>query len=443
MAVFSAILGVVLGTLVSALVALLPGLHIYNVLGLLAILLHGARTAGVEVPTEACLPFAIGMVCGWSMLNTISSVLLGAPDESAVFTVLPGQKYLMEGRGHEGVMLVGAGGLAGLFLLVAVAGPLAPRFLPVAQAVLMPQMHWILWCIIAFMLMSEWPRESGRGTSGWARFSSAWKGLFAGLLTFLLSGLLGFVLLYRSPVSVDVAFQNIMPAFVGLFAVPWCLLNLVSATQPPPQRIVQRLEIGADHLLRGAAAGGLGGGFAAFFPVVTGGVGGMLAGHATAQRDERVFLVSQGASKMIYYTGALLLLFAPGLHLVRGGGAWILSGLAAPQGWGDYFLALGCIALSGGLAFLLLSPLARAVLWLMGRVAYQRISGLALLVIALVVFFATGWPGIAIALVATGIGLIPVLYGSRRLNCLGILLLPIACNLSGCGATVAAWLGLL
>jgi TctA family transporter len=55
----------------------------------------------------------------------------------------------------------------------------------------------------------------------------------------------------------------------------------------------------------------------------------------------------------------------------------------------------------------------------------------------------TGWEGLAIMTVGVGIGLIPVLYGSRRLNCLGILLLPIGCNMSGFGQTVATWLGLL
>ena len=47
-----------------------------------------------------------------------------------------------------------------------------------------------------------------------------------------------------------------------------------------------------------------------------------------------------------------------------------------------------------------------------------------------------------IAAVATGIGLLPVLFGSRRLNCLGILLLPIACNMSGFGSKITAFLGL-
>lgn len=439
----SVILSVLAGIMVSCLVAILPGLHVYNVMGLAALVLYRAQDAGLSAGSEIVIPFMIGLVCGWSMLNTIPSVLLGAPDESAVFTVLPGQKYLMSGRGYEGVMIIGVGGLAGVGLLVLVIGPLAPRLLPTAHALLMRHMHWVLWVIITFILITEWPRGETRGAAGRLRSFAAWKGPGAGVLTFFLSGWLGFILLYRSPVSIDVAFQNIMPAFVGLFAVPWCLLNILTDAEVPEQQTGHTLGINGNVILRSAAAGGLGGGFAAFFPVVTGGVGGLLAGHATAQRDERVFMMSQGVSKMVYYTGALLLFFAPGLHLARGGGAWILGGSYQPAGWNDYLLALGCIALSGAASFLLLSPLTRFVLWLMGRVDYRTLSSAALLIIILMVFLTTGWAGLFIMLVGAGIGMIPVLFGSRRLNCLGILLLPIACNMSGVGADIAALLGLL
>jgi len=51
--------------------------------------------------------------------------------------------------------------------------------------------------------------------------------------------------------------------------------------------------------------------------------------------------------------------------------------------------------------------------------------------------------GLAICAVATGIGLIPVLWGSRRMNCMGVLLLPIALNMVGAGDVVARFLGLL
>jgi putative membrane protein len=437
------ICSVIAGTLGAGLIAMLPGLHVYNVMGLITLMLYGARETGVAVSPDLILSFMVGLVCGWSMLNTMSSVLLGAPDESAIFTVLPGQNYLMSGRGYEGVMMIGVGSLAGTLVLVLIAAPLAPVLMPLAQSVLMPHMHWILWVIITFILMSEWPKNGTHGPPGWHLFCDAWKGLAAGLLTFLLSGLLGFILLYRSPVSAEAAFQNIMPAFVGLFAIPWCLLNMVCGARLPEQRITQMLHIDADIILRSTAAGGLGGSFAAFFPVITGGVGGLLAGHATAQRDERVFMMSQGVSKMVYYAGALLLLFTPGLHLTRGGGAWLLKGLYEPQGRDDYLLVLGCIAISGALSFLLLSPLSRLMLWIMKRIDYRAVSAVALLCIVLMVWIVTGWAGVAVALTATGIGLIPVLFGSRRLNCLGLLLLPFACNLSGVGPALAKALGLL
>jgi TctA family transporter len=55
----------------------------------------------------------------------------------------------------------------------------------------------------------------------------------------------------------------------------------------------------------------------------------------------------------------------------------------------------------------------------------------------------TGWGGLLMCVVATGIGLIPVLWGSRRMNCMGVLLLPIALNMTEVGGVVAGWLGLL
>ena len=436
------LLAVLAGTAVACVLGLLPGLHIYNVMGVLVLGVLGLAKTGIDVPPEVYIPAMTGMVVGWSVVNTIPAVLLGTPDESALFTVLPGQKYLMSGRGFEGTMITAVGGLAGAWFLLAVVAPCAPVYLPVAQQVLKGHMHWVLWIIITFMLMSEWPKGGNRGRAGWAKFYDAWKTLLAGLATFLLSGLLGFILLTASPVSHEVAFQNIMPAFVGLFAVPWCLLNMISAADVPPQRLARSLDLDGDVILRSVWSGGLGGGIAAYFPVVTGGVGGMLAGHACAQREERVFIMGQGVSKFIYYVGAFMLMFVPGLNLTRGGGAWMVKTLYVPAGISDYYLVLGSIAVSAGLSYLAMEPLTRLTVRFVSRFNYRHVSTVALAVIVLMVLLMTGWIGLFIAAVGTGIGLLPVLFGSRRLNCLGILLLPIACNMSGFGYRIIALLGL-
>ena len=439
---WSVLLSVSAGTVLSSVLACLPGLHVYNVMGAMVLGILAQAAAGHPVPSDIFVPAMTGMIVGWSMLNTIPAVLLGTPDESAMFTVLPGQKYLMAGRGFEGTMITAVGGLAGAFFLVCVVAPCAPRYLPVSQQVLKGHMHWVLWIIITFMLMSEWPKGGNRGPAGWAKFFDAWKTLLAGLATFLLAGLLGFIILTRSPVNHEVAFQNIMPAFVGLFAVPWCLLNMISAADVPPQRLAKSLAINGDVILRSVWSGGLGGGIAAYFPIVTGGVGGMLAGHATAQRDERIFIMGQGVSKFIYYVGSFMLMFVPGLFLTRGGGAWMIKAIYTPTGTAGYYLVLGCIAISAAISYLMMEPLAKITLRLIDRFNYRHVSTFALVIIVAMVVGVTGWIGLYIALVGTGIGLLPVLFGSRRLNCLGILLLPIACNMSGFGETITHWLGL-
>ncbi|MDD2239146.1 MAG: tripartite tricarboxylate transporter permease [Kiritimatiellae bacterium] len=436
------LLSVSAGTVLMSVLSCLPGLHVYNLMGALVLGILALDGTSFAIPAMVYLPAFTGMIVSWAILNTIPAVLLGTPDESALFTVMPGQKYLMAGRGFEGTMITAVGGLAGAFFIVCVMAPLAPRYLPVAQQVLKGHMHWVLWIIITFMLMSEWPKGGNRGPAGWAKFFDAWKTLIAGVITFLLAGLLGFIILTRSPVSHVVAFQNIMPAFVGLFAIPWCLLNIISAASVPPQHTTTSLGINGDVVLRSVWSGALGGGIAAYFPIVTGGVGGMLAGHATAQRDERIFIMGQGVSKFIYYVGAFMLMFVPGLHLTRGGGAWMTKTLFTPLGWADYYLVIGCIAIAAAISYLMMEPLAKVTLKFINRFNYRHVSSVALAIILLMVLGVTGWVGMFIATVATGIGLLPVLFGSRRLNCLGILLLPIACNMSGFGETITGWLGL-
>jgi putative membrane protein len=141
--------------------------------------------------------------------------------------------------------------------------------------------------------------------------------------------------------------------------------------------------------------------------------------------------------------GGLLLFFVPGLHLTRGGMAWMLSTIYSAHRPATYFLATTAVVLAGGVSFFLLLGLTRGVIALLARLHYRAVSLATLAVLLLIVTGVTGLGGLLICAVATGIGLIPVLWGSRRMNCMGVLLLPITLNMLGVGGTVAGWLGLL
>jgi len=422
---FELLLWSLLGAVGAAFLALVPALHIYNVAGFL-ILLSG-RLDNFLTPEQIAFLF-LGMITSYAMLNTIPSIFLSAPDDSTVFMVLPGQKYLLQQRGYEAVVLSSIGSLGGLAALLLLT-PVATHSLPLLREILRPHMTWILWTVIAYMLLSEWPKGTGRQAAGWARWWDGWKSLTAGL--------------DRSLLPVEVAYQNLLPVFVGLFAVPWVIQNLLARIELPPQHISRTVDAPASAIFQGTAAGVMGGLFAAFFPVVTGGIGGFLAGHATAQRDERAFIISQGASKIVYYVGGFLFFFVPGLHLTRGGMAWMISTQYSAYTPERYYWATAAVLLTGVVAFFLSLIFTRIVIAITARVSYRHISRVTLGLLLLVVFGMTGLAGLAVCAVATGIGLIPVLWGSRRMNAMGVLLLPIALNMAGAGDSVARLLGLL
>jgi putative membrane protein len=347
----------------------------------------------------------------------------------------------MQQRGFEAAALVGVGSLGGVWALVLLA-PFATRVLSALRQVLQPHVHWLLGLVVVYILLSEWPKGSGRGRTALGRLWDGWKSLVAGLATFALSGMLGLITAYHPLIPLTTSSQGLAPAFVGLFAVPWVVQNLIAGTRVPEQQVRPTLDVSPGLILCGIGAGTVGGVLSAFLPAVSAGVGGLIAGQATARRDDRLFIISQGTCKAVYYVGGLLFFFVPGVHLTRGGAAWMLSPLYRPYTAGEYWLAVGAAAMCGALAFVLLLQLSRGAALLASRIDYRWVSLGTLAILVALVAWVGGWGGLLICATGTGIGLIPVLYHSRRMNCMGVLLVPMLLEMSGLGPRALAWLGL-
>lgn len=422
----------ILGTLIGGLLSMLPALHIFNVSGIALLLWFKYPSL---IPEVALPAFFMAMLVAWANINTIPSMFFGAPDEAAVFVVLPGQKYMLQGRGFEASILTGVGTL-GAIAMMAVLTPFLFYAMPYIKNIRSQNLAWIMLLFIIYMLMSEWPKGSGLGKTVWERFTWAWANLISGLTTFILSAFLGFIILNRTLVNLDMSFQGIMPIFVGLFAVAGIIQNLVSRQAVPPQHECASIDVDYRLLGKGIFAGTIGGGLAATIPAVTGGIGGIIAGHATGQRDDRIFVISQGVSKTIYYVGAFLLFFVPGMLFSRGGMTIILKPLFTPRSAQDYFMILAVILISGSLSFLMMFPLTRWTIRLITRVDYHWILYGALVLCFAIVGGLTGWMGLFLMIVATGIGLIPAFYHSRKSNCMAVLLVWMVISMSGHGPAV-------
>ncbi|GAB4273449.1 MAG: tripartite tricarboxylate transporter permease [Candidatus Rifleibacteriota bacterium] len=428
-----------LGVLFSLLISFLPALHIYNVIGifLMIVLKFEATMAPMQL-----ISLCIGMIVGYSILNTVPATYFGPGDESMSYYILPSADWVAKGRGYESVVLTGIGALGGIILL-AVLSPAFLLFMPGLKSITSPHMFWILGSVIAYMIMSEWPKGVSQSPDCWTNFKEGWSFLGVGIITFILSGILGFIVMAKTMVPLDFAFQSITPVFVGLFAIPWLITNIINIGIIPKQHEAESIDLSWDLVFKGTFSGFLGGFFAAYVPIVTAGVGGLMAGHATAQRDSRLFVMSYGTCKTVYYVGSFLLFFIPGLSLTRGGLAWIVTPVVTSLTLKEYVLFVAIMLFAAGISFLLLMPFTRICIKLVEKIDYHYISIIALLLIIPAVYSFTGFGGLAIMAVATGIGLLPVMFQARRMNLMGVLLLPVCLNMAGYGNDVLRLLGLI
>ncbi len=420
------------GTGLGSLIGLCPGLHIYTLCAWLM-----GRTALLGLDDAAASFASLGMLAGWLLGSIVPLVFLHAPDDSGSAGVLPATALVLQGRGPQAALWIGAGSLGAICALAALAPLLDLAVRPLRQ-ILQPHTGWMLVAVIAFLLLGEWPRADELQPTALRRIASAWGWLGAGLLTFGLSGLLGLTQMFDDSGGP----HALLPVFAGLFGVPGLIQVLSGRDTPVPQRHTP-LGLGAGALLTSTLTGLAGGLFALFVPALSGGIGGLLAGHATAQREERAFLVAQGASRAAYVTGGALLLFLPGVSTGHGGLGALLSVTFVPHGWRLFWLALAALALGSALGMLVLRLCLRGLVAFSSRAWQRPAAAAALAVTLLVAALLTGGPGFLILGVATPIGLIPVFVGSRRLNCLGVLLLPVALGQIGLALPIAHALGLV
>ena len=429
------ILWSIIGLILAVFLTLIPGLHVYNVMGF-AFLGYLMFMSSLD-PFYFAM-FLIGLVVGYSVIFSITSIYLSVPDDSTVYVMYPAQKYLIHGRGHEAIILMGIGSLVGLFVIVLMLPP-AMGTLALIREIVKPHLFWIVGAVMVYILMSEFPKDVDRGTRG-KKLWRGWSTLLAGYLTFFLSGLLGIVIFNSTLIPVNMAFQSLSAVFIGMFAVSTLLVQINTQMKIPKQHYSKSTEVTYEDMVRGNGAGILGGFFVTFFPALTAGVGALLAGHATASKGERNFILSQGANRVLYYVGSVFLFFS--VVNVRKGALTIgLNLFIIPERTFELYLVVAAIAITGALAFLLLFPLSKLVIKLIESFPYRKISIGALIIVIVVVFLMTGFMGLVIMAISTAIGLIPVVFHSRRMNCLAVIIVPIFINMAGLGAGIGGWFG--
>lgn len=433
---FAYIIYALLGVLIGSLLSIIPSLHPLNFagIGVFLFLMFPMDPLGMMM-------VFMGMLIAYSIVGMVASTFMGAPDDSTVYMVFPNQKYLMYGRGYEASIVTGIGAMCAVLVLMLIA-PVSSTVFPIFRKITTPHFNWVLIGVVIYLLQSEWPKDWGsRAKTRLGRLKDGWASLSAGWFVFFLSMMLGFVVLNTPIVPADKAFQNIMPIFVGFFAVPWVLTNMISRAEIPPQTVSNRFFVSKKDMVRGVSAGFTGGMFAAFNPIITAGSGGVLAGHAMSTQGDVQFMVSGSAGRLAYYVGSFFLVWVPLLHLTRKGMAWTASLIYQPRSESDFWLMAAAIAISAVFAFIILVLVSRAMAKFVSGVSFKKISIAVLAVIVVMVFVFSELQGLVLMVICTGIGLIPPMFRTRRLNMLFGFFFPILLNMIGMGGDVLKVLG--
>nr|WP_297489544.1 tripartite tricarboxylate transporter permease [Thermococcus sp.] len=428
------LIGVVFGSLISW----IPGFHIFNIMALLVAVFG----VGSLMPVSAFPFFAIGSIVAYAYVSAISSVYFSVADESAVFLLFPTQRYLLLGRGHEAVMLYLIGAVTGTLILVLSAVFIFPKVLPPIYQATSPYITYFLTAIVVFMFMSEWPKEGDRGRGAGERLWLAWRQILGGIAVFFLAGILGFAVMNTNLLPSTSAYTRLTPMFIGFFGMSWVLLNILSNPPMLEQVVDDRVESSHYNIAKASFGGALGGTIAAIYPIITGGMGALIAGHMTSQRGDDAFIISQGVNRVIYYVGAFTLLFLPDLRLTRGAAAWLVSSVYTPKSYSEYLAAVGVILLSAGISFLFAYYLSKGIAKTFRVVHIKRLSYIVAVLLVGISYVLTGPMGVLVLFVSAAIGLMAAAFNTRRSYCLGGLILPVLISMTGHTGTFMHLLGL-
>ncbi|MEI6168791.1 MAG: hypothetical protein WCS52_16540 [bacterium] len=102
-----------------------------------------------------------------------------------------------------------------------------PDLLAIMPHVLVPHLGWILWAGVILLVLTERPRAAPTALPARTHLLYTLAPVAAGLATLLLSGLLGLILFYRSPLPLTASFLNFIPAMIGMFAMPELLMTIL------------------------------------------------------------------------------------------------------------------------------------------------------------------------------------------------------------------------
>ncbi len=375
---------------------LVPGLHVNTI---------AVVMLTTVAPSEASMLALVAIGTVHTFVGIVPSTYLGAPDEDTALSVLPAHQLLLAGQGPAAIRISVVASLAALVAAAALILPYKWVLLEPGQGLrwLERGTPWIMAGVVIALLVTQRHRRWVAG------------GVFA------LAGLLGWVVL---GMVLPNGASPLLPLLSGLFGAPTLLWSLQTAPALPCQaRPAPGRRRVRDDVARGVAASL----WTAVLPGLTSAVATALASVGKKRSPESV-IATLSAVNTAHAALAMPVLWMTA-H-ARTGLAQAVATLPI-ESWQAgapprllvlvlaVALAAGVIGAVGTLA------VERLIRGRVHRVPSRTLASLGLSVLVAMVVWFTGWPGLIVFTVAAAVGALPLIYGVRRVNLVGCLLVPI------------------
>lgn len=404
----------ILGILLGILTGLIPGLHVNNISPLLV-----GLVAGTALNTYQAISLIVAMMITHTFLDFIPSTFLGVPSKDTALSVLPAHKLVLNGEGYEVIKLTALGSLGALLFSAFMAGGMTPM-IGSAYEYISPQMHWLLVFIVLIMFALE----------------KNWSKRFGALGVFLLSGLLGLIVLNSNLVSGDGA---LMPLLGGLFGMSVLVVSAKNENDLPKQNVNHEqvsLTSNARSILTGASAGFLTG----VIPGVGPAQGTVLSQAATKSDSTEDFLVGVSGVNTAKALLSFVALYAIGRP--RSGAAVAVNEIIKNVNLSELLFLIGIALFVGGIAAVLHLKIGEFAAKNIERLPYKWMClGVIVSILIFSLYYAGIW-GIPILLTSTAVGLLPPSLRVKRTHCMGVLILPVILYFAGLETEVLSFLGI-
>ncbi len=405
----------VLGSAMGLFSGLTPGIHVNTLAAILvssfasiAAFIGGfVPEAWVPVLVSCCIMSA-GVV--HSFVDFVPSVFLGAPDSEDAVSVLPGHRLLLEGRGQEAVSAAAIGSLVGCSAAIMLAIPLQYILINGGDGLVDSLTPAVLSIATAILVLAEFRRGAREG--------------FATAAIMMVSGGLGYAVMTQPIPSAGILGEGTLmfPMLTGLFGMP-PLLSSQRGGRTPKQKEGRKDPVGPIPGLKGVITGCIAG----WFPGITSTVGASMAAAFLPEGRPERFIATVASIGTVTSVLALVTMSATGKG--RTGIA-----LAIGDVMGD---SLGGFMSEGFMLLLLSAAIAAALGYKMtivsgGKMASalsgrdaSKINKLVAVAVSALVLMMTGPFGIAVLVISTAIGYLPLMFGTSRVVLCGCLLVPV------------------